>query len=58
MMQPVNFHKSHVDPAPFQLVEWTSLLKVYSMLSLLGLNQAYVTTTKKIMGIISLKKVR
>ena len=31
MMQPVDFQKLHVDPAPFQLVERTSLLKVHSM---------------------------
>ncbi len=58
MMQPVDFHKSHVDPAPFQLVERTSLLKVHSMFSLLGVNHAYVTTTGKLMGIVSLKEVR
>ncbi|XP_046448305.1 chloride channel protein 2-like isoform X1 [Daphnia pulex] len=58
MMQPVDFHKSHVDPAPFQLVERTSLLKVHSMFSLLGVNHAYVTTTGKLMGIVSLKELR
>jgi chloride channel 2 len=57
MMQPVDFQKLHVDPAPFQLVERTSLLKVHSMFSLLGVNHAYVTTTGRLMGIVSLKEV-
>ncbi|KAI9564003.1 hypothetical protein GHT06_007741 [Daphnia sinensis] len=58
MLQPVDFTKLHVDPAPFQLVERTSLLKVHSMFSLLGVNHAYVTTTGRLMGIVSLKELR
>ena len=57
MLKPVDFTNLHVDPAPFQLVERTSLLKVHSMFSLLGVNHAYVTTTGKLMGIVSLKEV-
>lgn len=58
MMKPVDFSSLHVDPAPFQLVERTSLLKVHSMFSLLGVNHAYVTTIGKLIGIVSLKEVR
>lgn len=57
MLKPVDFTSLHVDPAPFQLVERTSLLKVHSMFSLLGVNHAYVTTTGRLMGIVSLKEV-
>jgi chloride channel 2 len=57
MLKPVDFHMCHVDPAPFQLVERTSLLKVHSMFSLLGVNRAYVTTIGRLIGIVSLSEV-
>lgn len=57
MLKPVEFHTCHVDPAPFQLVERTSLLKVHSMFSLLGVNRAYVTTIGRLIGIVSLTEV-
>jgi len=47
-----------IDPAPFQLVERTSLLKVHSIFSLLGVNHAYVTTIGQLIGIVSLKELR
>ena len=58
MQKPVDLQNCHVDPAPFQLVERTSLLKVHSMFSLLGVNHAYVTTIGQLIGIVSLKEVR
>ncbi len=57
MLKPVDFDSCHVDPAPFQLVERTSLLKVHSMFSLLGVNRAYVTTIGRLIGIVSLSEV-
>lgn len=57
MLKPVDFHKCHVDPAPFQLVEHTSLLKVHSIFSLLGVHHAYVTTLGRLVGIVSLSEV-
>ena len=57
MQKSVDLHTCHVDPAPFQLVERTSLLKVHSMFSLLGVNHAYVTTIGQLIGIVSLKEV-
>lgn len=57
MTKPVDFHTVHVDPAPFQLVERSSLLKVHSIFSLLGVNHAYVTTIGQLIGIVSLKEV-
>ncbi|PIK54875.1 putative chloride channel protein 2 [Apostichopus japonicus] len=47
---------SHIDPAPFQLVERTSLHKVHSLFSLLGLSHAYVTTLGRLVGIVALKE--
>ncbi len=55
--KPIDFKECHVDPAPFQLVERTSLLKVHSMFSLLGVNRAYVTTIGRLIGIVSLPEV-
>lgn len=53
----VDFRTCTVDPAPFQLVARTSLLKVHNIFSLLGLRQAYVTDLGKLIGIVSLKEV-
>ncbi|XP_066974024.1 chloride channel protein 2-like isoform X4 [Macrobrachium rosenbergii] len=54
----VDFSKCHIDPAPFQLVERTSLLKVHSLFSMLGLNHAYVTAIGRIIGVVALKELR
>jgi len=58
MTQGVNFDKCHIDPAPFQLVERTSLLKVHSLFSMVGVNHAYVTTIGRLIGVVALKEVR
>lgn len=47
-----------VDSAPFQLTANTSLLKVHSLFSLLGLNRAYVTQHGKLIGVVSLRDIR
>lgn len=57
MKQRVNFDLCHIDPAPFQLVEKTSLLKVHSIFSLVGVNHAYVTAIGKLIGVVALKEV-
>jgi len=54
----LDFDECQVDPAPFQLVEKTSLYKVHSLFSLLGLNHAYVTNVGKLVGVVSLKELR
>lgn len=58
MQLPVDFSPSQVDPAPFQLVERTSLLKVHSLFSLVGVNLAYVTAIGKLVGVVGLKELR
>ena len=50
MEKMVNFKDVHIDPAPFQLVEKSSLLKVHSLFSMLGVNHAYVTTIGRLIG--------
>jgi chloride channel 2 len=47
----------HIDPSPFQLVERTSLLKVHSLFSMIGINHAYVTNVGKLVGVVALKEV-
>lgn len=47
----------HIDPSPFQLVERTSILKVHSLFSMLGINHAYVTNTGRLVGVVALKEV-
>merc|ERR1719397_449718 len=58
MELPVNFNDLHIDPAPFQLVEKSSLLKVHSLFSMLGVNHAYVTTIGRLVGVVGLKELR
>ncbi|KAG7175510.1 Chloride channel protein 2-like 3 [Homarus americanus] len=51
LAKEVDFNKCHIDPAPFQLVERTSLLRVHSMFSMLGINHAYVTAIGRLIGV-------
>lgn len=48
----------HIDASPFQLVEKTSLLKVHSLFSMVGINHAYVTKIGRLVGVVALKEVR
>ncbi|XP_033103927.1 chloride channel protein 2-like isoform X2 [Anneissia japonica] len=58
LKEQIDFSDSQIDPAPFQLVERTSLHKVHSLFSLLGLNHAYVTTLGRLVGVVALKEIR
>ena len=58
MEKVVNFKNLQIDPAPFQLVEKTSLLKVHSLFSMLGVNLAYVTAIGQLIGVVGLKELR
>uniref|UniRef100_A0A8K9Y2S7 Chloride channel, voltage-sensitive 2a n=1 Tax=Oncorhynchus mykiss TaxID=8022 RepID=A0A8K9Y2S7_ONCMY len=55
--EPVDFNNCKIDPAPFQLVERTSLHKTHTIFSLLGLDHAYVTSTGRLVGVVSLREV-
>ncbi|XP_031415719.1 chloride channel protein 2a isoform X2 [Clupea harengus] len=56
--EPVDFKNCKIDPAPFQLVERTSLHKTHTIFSLLGLDHAFVTSTGRLVGVVSLKELR
>ncbi|XP_063193950.1 chloride channel protein 2 isoform X5 [Chroicocephalus ridibundus] len=56
--QPVDFSSAKIDPAPFQLVEHTSLHKTHTVFSLLGLDHAFVTSIGRLVGMVSLKELR
>lgn len=58
MQLSVDFSTCHIDPSPFQLVEKTSLLKVHSLFSMVGVNHAYVTAIGKLVGVVGLKELR
>ena len=58
MASTVDFELCQVDPAPFQLVEKTSLLKVHSLFSMVGVNHAYVTAIGRLIGVVGLKELR
>lgn len=56
---PIDLKASNlkIDPSPFQLVEKTSLLKVHSLFSMIGINHAYVTKIGRLVGVVALKEV-
>lgn len=58
MQQVVDFSRCQIDPAPFQLVEKTSLLKVHNLFSMCGVNLAYVTSIGKLIGVVGLTELR
>ena len=58
MLRRVEFESCHIDPAPFQLVEKTSLLKVHNLFSMVGVNHAYVTAIGRLIGVVGLKELR
>lgn len=59
MLKPIDLEKAqiHIDPSPFQLVERTSILKVHSLFSMVGINHAYVTKIGRLVGVVGLKEV-
>ncbi|KAM8954155.1 chloride channel protein 2 isoform 2-T2 [Pelodytes ibericus] len=56
--EPINFNNCQIDPAPFQLVERTSLHKAHTVFSLLGMDHAYVTSIGRLIGMVSLRELR
>jgi len=58
MKEEVDFSSCKIDPAPFQLVEKTSLVKVHSLFSMVGVNMAYVTAIGRLVGVVGLKELR
>nr|CDJ88868.1 Chloride channel and Cystathionine beta-synthase domain containing protein [Haemonchus contortus] len=56
--QTIDLTGVQIDPSPFQLIENTSLFKVHSLFSLLGLKRAYVTKAGRLVGVISLCDLR
>ncbi|XP_055541757.1 chloride channel protein 2 isoform X3 [Wyeomyia smithii] len=58
MDKPIDVDHLHIDPAPFQLVERTSILKVHSLFSMVGINHAYVTNVGRLVGVVALKELR
>uniref|UniRef100_A0A9J7ZG78 Chloride channel 2c n=1 Tax=Cyprinus carpio carpio TaxID=630221 RepID=A0A9J7ZG78_CYPCA len=58
LVEQVTFSSCKIDPAPFQLVEHTSLHKTHTMFSVLNLDYAYVTSIGRLVGAVSLKELR
>lgn len=60
MNKPIDLNVAivKIDPSPFQLVEKTSLLKVHSLFSMIGINHAYVTKIGRLVGVVALKEVK
>lgn len=55
--EPLDLDVLAIDSAPFQLVLGTSLYKVHTLFSLLGLNHAYVTHRGRLVGVVALQEV-
>uniref|UniRef100_A0A8C3VZC1 Chloride channel protein n=1 Tax=Catagonus wagneri TaxID=51154 RepID=A0A8C3VZC1_9CETA len=58
LSQPVCFDCCCIDQSPFQLVEQTSLHKIHTLFSLLGLHLAYVTSMGKLRGVLALEELQ
>ncbi|XP_012818833.1 chloride channel protein 2 isoform X3 [Xenopus tropicalis] len=56
--EPINLNNCKIDPAPFQLVERTSLHKAHTVFSLLGMDHAYVTSIGRLIGMVTLRELR
>ncbi|XP_076844653.1 chloride channel protein 1 isoform X2 [Brachyhypopomus gauderio] len=54
----VDIDQIRIDPAPFQLVEKTSLHKTHTLFSLLGFSLAYVTSAGRLVGVVALKELQ
>ncbi|KAK0412108.1 hypothetical protein QR680_006040 [Steinernema hermaphroditum] len=54
----IDLEEVGLDAAPFQLVPRSSLVKVHSLFSLLGLNRAYVTQCGRLVGVVALRELR
>ncbi|KHN77818.1 Chloride channel protein 1 [Toxocara canis] len=54
----IDLEEVAIDSAPFQLVLGSSLYKVHTLFSLLGLSHAYVTDCGRLIGVIALKELR
>uniref|UniRef100_A0AC34GTR7 Chloride channel protein n=1 Tax=Panagrolaimus sp. ES5 TaxID=591445 RepID=A0AC34GTR7_9BILA len=58
LLKPIELDEAAIDAAPFQLVLGTSIYKVHSLFSLLGLNHAFVTHQGALIGVVGLKEIR
>lgn len=58
LREEVDFSHIHIDAAPFQLVEQTSLYKTHKLFCLLNLSHAYVTSLGQLIGVVSLQELR
>uniref|UniRef100_A0AC35U4S9 Chloride channel protein n=1 Tax=Rhabditophanes sp. KR3021 TaxID=114890 RepID=A0AC35U4S9_9BILA len=58
LRKPIDLDDIAIDPAPFQMVLGTSLYKVHTLFSLLGLNHTYVTHRGRLVGVVALKELR
>ncbi|XP_075440216.1 chloride channel protein 2-like [Ascaphus truei] len=47
-----------IDSAPYRLVEKETLYQCYDLFNLLGLRSAYVTSTGRLVGVISLQELK
>ncbi|VDK85222.1 unnamed protein product, partial [Onchocerca ochengi] len=57
LSKKIDYSFTTIDPAPFQLVEDTSLYKVHSIFSLLGIRRAYVTKCGVLVGVVAAKEI-
>ncbi|KJE95626.1 voltage-gated chloride channel protein [Capsaspora owczarzaki ATCC 30864] len=58
LRESVDLSGRRVDASPFQIVARTSLHKVHTLFSLLGLTHAFVTSHGRVVGVVTLKELR
>ncbi|XP_069071648.1 chloride channel protein ClC-Kb-like isoform X2 [Pleurodeles waltl] len=58
LQETVRMEDLTIDPAPYRLVEKETLYQCYDLFNLLGLRTAYVTSTGRLVGVVSLKELK
>lgn len=58
LLMPVDFNQIRIDPAPFQLIERTSLIKVHSLFNITGVQIAFVTKLGRLVGLVGLDELK
>ncbi|XP_078527686.1 chloride channel protein ClC-Kb-like isoform X1 [Lissotriton helveticus] len=58
LQETVRMEELIIDPAPYRLVEKETLYQCYDLFNLLGLRTAYVTSTGRLVGVVSLKELK
>lgn len=58
LLLPVDFFQCRINPAPFQITERASLMKVHSLFDMMGILLVYVTNMGKLIGVVGMDELK